>query len=880
MGKETSILDVLNQLIEEIILFDGENPDEFNHLRELISSLEESLPDEERETLMESLEEISRSEDATYIDQAITAFQESVGSLRNYYLELEQQEDADVEDHTADDAVDDSDVGHSSLTESPDLVGGFLREATEYLNSAEEDLLGLEEAQERTDRIDGIFRSFHTIKGVASFLEFRKIHRFAHGYENLLESTRSGTLAIHEGVTDHILAGIDALRTMLKFVERSLEEGEWIPDDVDEEPYLQEIDRLLNEDQSSEQPEVPQGEWGSDGPEEDVVCEKEETLPPEDSMPEYLEDPELVRDFLEEAGEHLQSVEQHLILWEDEPENSEHVDTIFRGFHTIKGVAGFLNLQDIQHTSHEFENLLDEVRSGERELSRQLIDLILRGVDGLRAMTGALEESLARGEHVPHDVDLDALLNLEASMGESQDETQRSSGVNGKPSEGGPDREPQSEKAEADPKPSGKASKSRDTGGAIRVETEKMDYLIDMVGELVITQNMVSQNELVRESGDKRLQGDMAQLKRITSTLQNIAMSLRMIPIGATFRRMKRIVRDLSRKSGKDIRLQLSGEQTEIDRNMVEELYDPLVHMIRNSCDHGIESPERRKAAGKSEHGTIYLNAYHEGGNVVIEVSDDGAGLDRGAILAKATERGMVQPDEELKDKEVFDLILQPGFSTAKSVTDVSGRGVGMDVVRRTIENMRGQVEISSNPGEGTTFHIKLPLTLAIIDGVIVGVGKERYVLPTLSVEQSVQPQQSDYNFIAGRGETIRIRDELFPLIRLHQIFDVETNVISPWEGIIVLAHTGEKRVALLVDALVDKQEIVIKSMGEQLQSLPGVSGGAILGDGTVGLILDIPGLSVIRDARTADHNGGGEGGPAPQDLQTETDNETRKQNA
>lgn len=327
-------------------------------------------------------------------------------------------------------------------------------------------------------------------------------------------------------------------------------------------------------------------------------------------------------------------------------------------------------------------------------------------------------------------------------------------------------------------------------------------------------------------------------------------MSLRMVPIENTFRKMQRIVRDLAHKSGKKIQLKLSGEQTEIDRNMVEALYDPLVHMVRNACDHGIEMPEQRKTAGKETLGTIHLNAFHKGGNIVIEISDNGAGLNKEAIFKKAVERGVVNPDQELTEKQTYELLMQPGFSTAEQVTEVSGRGVGMDVVKRTIEKMRGQIDIESEEGNGSTFYIKLPLTLAIIDGVIVRVGTERFVLPTLSIEESVQPKQVDYNLIAGQGETIKVRGHIFPLIRLHHLFDVANAIENPWEGIVVLVNVGKDMAALMVDELVDKQEIVIKSMGDQLQSLPGISGGAILGDGTVGLILDVPTLLSVRDAK------------------------------
>ena len=866
MTENSEIVETLNKLIEEIILIDGNDQEEFSHLRELINYLEQSISRQEKEHLLQSLELISNSENDKTIREAIDSFQESVDALRTYYLEAEDSVPASSTDQPED---------SEESIDNPELVRDFLQEAEEYIQTAENHLIALEETPNDPARIDAIFRSFHTIKGVAGFLEFRDIHHLTHDFENLLEAIRNKTVEVTPETIDLILNGLDALRSLLEVVDQSVEAGKLLPHSVDLESLLKKVDEHLTgdipvgvrDDDSAPEAE-PDSDWESEtesAPEDSVDAGQVEEVPAgkdaEEVMHDYLEDPELVRDFLQESEEHLQSVEQHIIVWEDEPDNPEHVDTIFRGFHTIKGVAGFLNLTDIQDLAHDFENLLDEVRGGRLELSKELIDLILVGIDSLRQMMEALDNSLSEDEHIPHEVDVDTLVKKVRGFQDHQGDRDRegadetvSDAATGKEENAAGD-----SKAESGPSSADKSAKRKASTGAIRVETEKMDHLIDMVGELVITQNMVAQNRMVREATDKRLLSDIAQLKRITSTLQNISMSLRMIPIKATFRKMKRIVRDLSRKSGKQIRLELQGEQTEIDRNMVEELYDPLVHMIRNSCDHGVEPPEERKSAGKPETGTITLNAYHQGGNVVIVVSDDGRGLSKDAIVQKAQERGLVTPDEEFTEKQAFDLLFRAGFSTAQQVTDVSGRGVGMDVVKRTIEKMRGQIDIESTQGEGTTFYINLPLTLAIIDGVIVRVGKERYVVPTLSIEQSVQPGEADYNYIAGKGETIKVRDQIFPLVRLHQLFDVETEVTDPWEGIVVLVDAGEERVGLLVDNLVDKQEVVIKSMGERLRSLPGISGGAILGDGTVGLILDISSLLSIRDAKNSKNGSNGQ---------------------
>jgi two-component system chemotaxis sensor kinase CheA len=318
---------------------------------------------------------------------------------------------------------------------------------------------------------------------------------------------------------------------------------------------------------------------------------------------------------------------------------------------------------------------------------------------------------------------------------------------------------------------------------------------------------------------------------------------MRLVPIGATFQKMNRIVRDLARKSGKEINLILEGQNAEIDRNMVEELYDPLVHMIRNSCDHGIKTPDERTEKGKPATGTILLKAEHTGGKIVITIKDDGDGLNRDAILKKAREKGLVQEDEHPDNKIIDNMILMPGFSTAQKITDVSGRGVGMDVVKKTIEKLRGTVEIESKEGEGTTFTIKLPLTTAIIDGMLVQVGEQTYIIPTLSVRQVVRPETKEINKVIGKGETANIRGSLLPLKRLHDFFGVKNAIEDPHDAVLIVVEDNGREVALQADSLLGKQEVVIKNLGEKFKDLEGIAGGAILGNGRIALILDIHGI-------------------------------------
>lgn len=382
----------------------------------------------------------------------------------------------------------------------------------------------------------------------------------------------------------------------------------------------------------------------------------------------------------------------------------------------------------------------------------------------------------------------------------------------------------------------------------VKVETQKLDGLIDLVGELVITQSLVTANASIKFLKEQKIVKDLAQVSRITSELQRNAMSLRMVQINQTFRKMNRLVRDLAHKFEKDVELVTMGEDTEIDRNMVESIYDPLVHMIRNCLDHGLESPKERLAAGKSPKGLVTLKAYHQGGNVVIELTDDGRGLDREKVVARAIEKGLIQSGDNLSTQAIHNLVFQPGFSTKDRVTDISGRGVGMDVVKKSVEVLRGKVDFNSEPGKGSITTIRLPLTLAIIDGMIVRVGEFRYILPTISINESFRPKPEEYFTVKNQGEMIKVRDALLPLVRLSQIVRAAGAMTDPALGLVVVVENEGQRCCLLVDEVLGKQEVVIKSLGEALKYVRSLAGGTILGDGRVGLILDVSGLFEARD--------------------------------
>ncbi|MDM8522773.1 chemotaxis protein CheA [Desulfococcaceae bacterium HSG8] len=384
---------------------------------------------------------------------------------------------------------------------------------------------------------------------------------------------------------------------------------------------------------------------------------------------------------------------------------------------------------------------------------------------------------------------------------------------------------------------------------SVRVPVERLDRFIDTVGELVVAHSMVTQDEVVSGGRFHELSKKVSQTNKIVRELQNMSMSMRMIPLKATFQKMARLVRDVSRKAGKNVAFSTEGEETEIDRNMVDMINDPLVHMVRNAVDHGLEPSDVRIQNGKPPQGTVKLSAHHSGGNVILEIADDGKGLDRDAILENALERKLIsEADKSLGDREVFGLIFEPGFSTAKVVSEISGRGVGMNVVKTNIEELRGQIDIQSVPGEGSVFRISLPLTLAIIDGMVVRVGSERYVMPTVSIVRSVRPDKKDLSTVLRRGETLTLQGKLVPLFRLNTLFRVEGAEQDPTQAIIMVVEHNGKQAGLLVDELIGSQQIVIKTLGETLRNISGISGSAIMPDGRVGLILDVGGLVVLAN--------------------------------
>jgi len=657
--------------------------------------------------------------------------------------------------------------------------------------------------------------------------------------------------------------------------------------------------------------------------------------------------------FFEESAEHVTTMEEGLLQLERRPDDLDLINRIFRAAHSIKGNSGMFKLTAITEFTHLLENLLDQLRTGQRTLTKPVMDALLESTDGLKhlieaAKTGEahdegriviLRERLTGGAVHAEAPSVAVVQSLQASRRVTIEWTpgptvfQRGldpvqivkelehvgrvqttlRGLEGLPALA--DLDPERcylawtfilDTAESDqtiaevfefvredsqivmearaaavhpsispdfvvpavptgtsapsrpamatgevpsamvPNPSGPVAKKSD-GASIRVDTEKIDKLINLVGELVITQSMLSQLGNHFESPDLPvLQERLAQLERNTREIQERVMSIRMLPVAMVFNKFPRVVRDLAAKSGKDIQLILAGEETELDKTVIESIGDPLTHLIRNAADHALESPEERLALGKPAQGTVRLSAYQEGGNIYISVQDDGRGLNRDKIVAKARASGIIGPDEQLSDEQVWLLIFRAGFSTAEKVTEVSGRGVGMDVVRRNIEGLGGTIAIKTEAGQGTTFLLKLPLTLAIVEGMAVRVGSETYLVPLLSIIESLQPPAGAVKTIVGKGQVINVRGLYIPIVRLYEAFHLEADHTEPTQAILIIVETESERVALMVDELLGQQQVVIKNLEQNFHKVDGIAGATILGDGTVGFIVDVRGMLAL----------------------------------
>ncbi len=674
----------------------------------------------------------------------------------------------------------------------------FFEESFEGLDIMESGLLNMDPGAADPEEINSIFRAAHSIKGGGGTFGFTHISSFTHVMETLLDEMRDGRRPVTTEAVNALLRSVDVLREMLTATSEGEEHDE-------EQANIQQVE--LNK-----------------------ILNGEATAPPASG------------EATSENG--AQSADQTLgwhIVFRPLP----HM--LRTGNDSLRIIRELGELGDLKITCDL--SALPPCDEYEPEDSYLSWDIYLHGDisrDEVDEVFSWVDDDCELAVMPLIDESAQAPLGADAVKAIEPDEVKQEVAPAVENKRGGGDRRKTDRR-----KPAGGASSS------IRVDINKIDTLINMVGELVITQSMLSM--LGEESDGKtasdreeRTRDGLAQLERHTRELQESVMQIRMVPISFTFSRFPRLVHDLSSKMGKKIELVMTGENTEVDKTVIEKIGDPLVHLVRNSLDHGLEMPDERVAAGKPEMGTVQLNAFHKGGNIVIEIRDDGRGLNRDKILSKAIENGLIAEEHSLTDREIYELIFMPGFSTADVVSDVSGRGVGMDVVRRNINELGGGIEIESTPGKGSAIIIRLPLTLAILDGQSVIVGNETYIIPLVSIVESIQVREEQINRVAGRGETFKLRDEYLPVVRLHEIFDIaQPKAKELDEGLLVVVEGEGRNCGLFVDDLLGQQQVVIKSLEANYGKVDGISGATILGDGSVALILDIQGLMrLAREGR------------------------------
>lgn len=705
----------------------------------------------------------------------------------------------------------------------------FFEEAAEHLAIVEEGLLALEQHPQDLELLAKIFRSAHSIKGASGMFGFNAVTQFTHKMETLLDLLRNGEKAVSPPIADLLLKSTDCLKTLIEAVKS----GVAVDDDV-----VQRLTEELASASGAQPPAVPQKQPVvapmQSGHQERSYLIK--WTPPEWLFQRGL-DPLQVLKELNGLGD-LRSVTLDMSrvpdLAEIDPEKcylSWELQLLTgKDLKTIESVFEFVR-EDSTLVIEEREALNVKRETSESGHVTRFTNDDQRAEDGAPKPLGAI---LVESGVVSPAV-LEQALSQQKRVGEILVEQKA---VTPRQLEQALNTQRQQEAAVH--------TKKADTA-SIRVDTAKIDKLINLVGELVITQSMLS--DLGARFEIKQLPvllERVAQLERNTREIQERVMGIRMLPIGTAFSRFPRLVRDLSTKAGKKIQLVLSGEETELDKTVIESIGDPLTHLVRNSADHGLEPPEERLDNNKSEVGTIRLNAFHEGGNICITVEDDGRGLNRDKILAKALKQGLIGENEKLSDDQIWALIFRAGFSTAEKVTDVSGRGVGMDVVKRNIDALGGTVSIKTVTGKGTTFTLKLPLTLAIIEGMTVRVGKETYIVPLLSILESIQPKEGTIKTVVGKGELINVRGTYLPMIRMYDVFVLEPEYTNPMKAILLILETEGERVAVMVDEILGQQQVVIKSMEQNFRKVEGIAGATILGDGTVGFILDVRGLLEI----------------------------------
>ena len=708
------------------------------------------------------------------------------------------------------------------MFDSDEFISIFLSEAKEIVEGLENDLVLLEDNKSDEDLLNKIFRSAHTLKSSAGTVGFTIMSELNHVAENLLEKVRSGKLDVTPQMITVLLEFLDTVKLMLQNIVDGKSETEGVNN----------IDSLKAKIKAIADGNDPSTVSSTPAPKAAAAPEpkKEEPKKEEEAPKAEKEEPEAVK-----SGS-----------------NSFHIDMGFKNTIFDNGIDPLMFLNDLRAIG-TISNLKIECNSLPSILNLE-DPYVCYTQFSLDFDTDAPEEQV---QNIFLFVIDDNDINIVNTKAEIKDDDAKPAEATQEVQET-PAEEQKHEEAQKTEEKTAEAPAAASTNqpaataapkakvqapSTVRVDTRKLDSLMNLIGELVIAQSRIMQLTQSLDI-DNGLKEAVSSMDRTSRQIQEEVMNIRMMPIGPIFTQFHRYVRDLNLELNKEVKLVLKGETTEIDKNMLEQLSDPLKHIIRNSMDHGIEkTKEERIARGKPEYGTITMSAAHQEGHVVIEVSDDGNGLNKEKIFNKAVEKGLLSRDGKYSDIEIYRTIFAPGLSTADKVTDISGRGVGMDVVRANVEKMKGKIEIKSTEGKGSTFIIKLPLTLAIIEGITFALGKQIYIMPLISIIEQIKVKNEQVKPFEGKGEMIKIREEYLPLIRLHKVFEIDTQVENIEDGIVVVVEAGYRRCAIFVDELLDQQQVVIKSLDSAFSKHAGIAGGTILGDGRIALIIDIQGL-------------------------------------
>jgi two-component system chemotaxis sensor kinase CheA len=734
-----------------------------------------------------------------------------------------------------------------------ELISGFIEETREILDDVEPTLIEMSENEDGSDKVDSetinaVFRLFHSLKSSAAFLGFNSISSLTHEAETILSDVREGKIPFSTDLTGVLCTSTDIIRNMIDKIESSQNDDGF---SVEIEENKTELAKFM--------PGAPANTDAKREPiKKNVSVEaliptpapvSSQTKNAEVNFDEVLITEEMSQNFIAEALEQVGAVEDGFLELEKSGFDQSIMDGVYRAMHSFKGNCGFMQLTDMMKIGHQMETVMESMKNRETEVDSVNISFLLKTLDTLRETVIGMREGqdgsvLAAGAYL--DLMKDVFPNC------------LSDEPNIKPSHVAPVKPVITQTASTEPvkkeevkeNVQAKKKKSAIVRQDIRVELDKLDSIINLVGELVIAESMVTRNPAVENVDDENYYRATHQLRRICSELQDSSMALRMIPLTGLFKKMVRVVHDLGRKTDKKIKLEIIGGETEVDKTVIEQISDPLVHIVRNSCDHGLETKEERLLTDKDPVGRVTIEGRHEGGEVWIIVKDDGRGLNREKILSKALENGIIEEDHNLTDAQIWPLIFEPGFSTADKVSDVSGRGVGMDVVKRNVEKLNGRIDIKSEEGKGSSMILRIPLTLAIIDGMLVQVGAAKYMVPTLSITRSLRHDPEKITISPEGNEILRLDDEFIPIIRMGQLFNQEEAITDLKDGVLVVVDDSGSQIALFVDDILGQQQTVIKGLSSYVNSARGTSGCTILGDGSVALILDIRTLVNMAEAQ------------------------------